>query len=75
MTWTAWTHGGTRSTETLDTLNPATSEVIGTFSVFGESDVNDAAERARQAAARAPGWAGKNASSVRARTARLTTGR
>jgi len=35
-----------RSTETFDTLNPATSEVIATFGVYGEQDVSDAVKRA-----------------------------
>jgi acyl-CoA reductase-like NAD-dependent aldehyde dehydrogenase len=39
-----------RSTETFDTLNPATSEVIATFPVYGEQDVADAVERAHEAA-------------------------
>jgi acyl-CoA reductase-like NAD-dependent aldehyde dehydrogenase len=56
MTATLGTHGhsGTqghlRSTETFDTLNPATSEVIATFPVYGEQDVDDTVERAREAA-------------------------
>jgi acyl-CoA reductase-like NAD-dependent aldehyde dehydrogenase len=56
MTATLGTHGhsGTqghlRSTETFDTLNPATSEVIATFPVYGELDVDDTVERAREAA-------------------------
>ncbi|HXP20095.1 MAG TPA: aldehyde dehydrogenase family protein [Streptosporangiaceae bacterium] len=40
---------------TFDTLNPATSEVIGTFPIFGEDEVNDAVARAHEAAA----WWGK----------------
>jgi acyl-CoA reductase-like NAD-dependent aldehyde dehydrogenase len=51
MTTTAWTHGGTQSTEIFDTLNPATSEVIATFGVFDESAVAAAVERAHPAAA------------------------
>jgi acyl-CoA reductase-like NAD-dependent aldehyde dehydrogenase len=42
--------GMARSTATFDTLNPATSEVIATFPVFGEHDVSEAVERAREAA-------------------------
>jgi acyl-CoA reductase-like NAD-dependent aldehyde dehydrogenase len=36
--------------DTFDSLNPATSEVIGTFPVFDSDDVADALEHARQAA-------------------------
>ena len=43
------------SGETFDTLNPATSEVIATFPVFGEDQVAEAVERAHQAAS---WWAG-----------------
>ncbi len=52
MTATLGSHGLVHSTETFDTLNPATSEVIATFPVFGEQDVAEAVERARAAA----GW-------------------
>jgi len=41
--------------ETFDTLNPATSEVIATFPVFGEDGVAEAVEHAHHAAA---WWAG-----------------
>ena len=41
--------------ETFDSVNPATSEVIATFPVFGQAEVNDTVERARGAAA---WWAG-----------------
>src|SRR5215467_8452913 len=41
--------------ETFDSVNPATSEVIATFPVFGQAEVNDAVERAQDAAA---WWAG-----------------
>jgi acyl-CoA reductase-like NAD-dependent aldehyde dehydrogenase len=44
-----------RSTETFDTVNPATSEVIATLPVYGEQDVNDTVERAQAAA---QWWAG-----------------
>jgi len=50
MVSTVRTHGLPRSTETFDTLNPATSEVIATFPVSGEHEVNAAVERAHQAA-------------------------
>jgi acyl-CoA reductase-like NAD-dependent aldehyde dehydrogenase len=50
-----------RSTEVFDSLNPATSEVIATFPVFGEPDVADTVERAKQAATwwAELGWAGR----------------
>ena len=61
MTATLGFHGHLRSTETFDTLNPATSEVIATFGVYGEHDVNDAVERAHVAAAwwAELGWKGR----------------
>jgi acyl-CoA reductase-like NAD-dependent aldehyde dehydrogenase len=52
---TVRTHGMPRSTETFDTLNPATSEVIATFPVSGESEVTEAVARAHEAAI---WWAG-----------------
>jgi acyl-CoA reductase-like NAD-dependent aldehyde dehydrogenase len=55
MVTTVRAQGMSRSTETFDTLNPATSEVIATFPVSGEGEVNEAVERAREAAA---WWAG-----------------
>jgi len=45
-----WTQGNAVHAETFDTLNPATSEVIGTFPVFGDAEVNQAVQSARQAA-------------------------
>ena len=48
MTATLGTYGLVRSTETFDTLNPATGEVIGTYPVFSEQDVADTVERARR---------------------------
>jgi acyl-CoA reductase-like NAD-dependent aldehyde dehydrogenase len=50
-----------RSAETFDSLNPATSEVIGTYGVYGEQDVADTVERARAAAQwwAGLGWAGR----------------
>jgi len=54
-TTTTWTHGPARSATTFDTLNPATSEVIATFPVCGEYEIEAAVERAHQAAA---WWAG-----------------
>ena len=50
MTATLGTYSHLRSTETFDTLNPATAEVIATFPVYGERDVADVIERARVAA-------------------------
>ena len=49
---TVWTPGQTRQMETFDTVNPATSEVIATFGVHGQAEVDAAVERAHQAA----GW-------------------
>ncbi|HEY1617024.1 MAG TPA: aldehyde dehydrogenase family protein, partial [Streptosporangiaceae bacterium] len=48
---TTRTPGTARGAETFDSLNPATSEAIATFSVFGEQDVNATVERAQRAAA------------------------
>ena len=48
---TVWTHGQTRQVETFDSVNPATSEVIATFGVHGQAQVDAAVERAREAAA------------------------
>jgi acyl-CoA reductase-like NAD-dependent aldehyde dehydrogenase len=47
--------GQTQAPETFDSVNPATSEVIATFPVFGQDEVNAALGRAREAAA---WWAG-----------------
>jgi acyl-CoA reductase-like NAD-dependent aldehyde dehydrogenase len=55
MVTTLRTQGSARPAETFDTLNPATSEVIESFPVFGEDDVAGTVEAARQAAA---WWAG-----------------
>jgi acyl-CoA reductase-like NAD-dependent aldehyde dehydrogenase len=55
MTATLGIHGYVRSTESFDTLNPATSEVIASYPVFGEQDVADVVERAHEAAS---WWAG-----------------
>jgi acyl-CoA reductase-like NAD-dependent aldehyde dehydrogenase len=43
--------GQTKAPETFDSVNPATSEVIATFPVFGPDEVNAALGRAREAAA------------------------
>src|SRR5262245_33557525 len=48
---TVWTHGQAKQAETFATVNPATSEVIGTFPVHGPAQVDAAVERAREAAA------------------------
>ncbi|HEX4657019.1 MAG TPA: aldehyde dehydrogenase family protein, partial [Streptosporangiaceae bacterium] len=55
MVTTLRTQGPARPGPTFDTLNPATSEVIATFPVFGEDEVAETVERAHQAAA---WWAG-----------------
>ena len=55
MTATLGTHSHLWSGETFETLNPATSEVIGSYPVYGEHDVADTVARARAAA---EWWAG-----------------
>jgi acyl-CoA reductase-like NAD-dependent aldehyde dehydrogenase len=55
MVTTLRTQGPARPAQTFDTLNPATSEVIATFPVFGEAEVAETVERAHQAAS---WWAG-----------------
>src|SRR5258708_21563274 len=55
MVTTARAQGPARPGQTFDTLNPATSEVIATFPVFGEAEVADTVERAHRAAS---WWAG-----------------
>jgi len=50
MATTLRMHGTARPAESFDSLNPATSEVIGTFGVFTEDDVAQAVERAHEAA-------------------------
>jgi acyl-CoA reductase-like NAD-dependent aldehyde dehydrogenase len=47
--------GQTKAPDTFDSVNPATSEVIATFPVFGPDEVDAALGRAREAAA---WWAG-----------------
>src|SRR6516162_4141662 len=47
--------GQTQAPETFDSVNPATSEVIATLPVFGQAEVDETVERARDAAA---WWAG-----------------
>jgi acyl-CoA reductase-like NAD-dependent aldehyde dehydrogenase len=55
MATTMRTQRPARSVPTFDTVNPATSEVIATFPVCGESEVALAVDRAREAA---KWWAG-----------------
>src|SRR5258708_5584638 len=55
MVTTLRTEGPARAGQTFDTLNPATSEVIATFPVFGEAEVAETVERAHGAAS---WWAG-----------------
>jgi acyl-CoA reductase-like NAD-dependent aldehyde dehydrogenase len=50
MATTLRTQGPARPAESFDSLNPATSEVIATFGVFGEDDVAQTVERAHEAA-------------------------
>ncbi len=50
MTATLGNHAVVRSTETFDSLNPATGEVIGTYPVYSDQDVADTVQRARAAA-------------------------
>jgi acyl-CoA reductase-like NAD-dependent aldehyde dehydrogenase len=61
MTATLGSYGHVRSTDTFDTLNPATNEVIGTYPIFNARDVAATLERARPAAAwwAGLGWAGR----------------
>ena len=47
--------GQMNAPETFDSVNPATSEVIATFPVFGQAEVDAALGRAREAAS---WWAG-----------------
>jgi acyl-CoA reductase-like NAD-dependent aldehyde dehydrogenase len=50
MTATLGSYGLVRSTETFDSLNPATNEVIGTYPIFNARDVAATVERAQAAA-------------------------
>src|SRR5579859_8298051 len=43
--------GQTSALETFDSVNPANSEVIATFPVFGQAEVNATVQRAHEAAA------------------------
>jgi acyl-CoA reductase-like NAD-dependent aldehyde dehydrogenase len=55
MVTTLRTQGTARPADSFPTMNPATSEVIATFGVFGEDDVAETVESAHRAAA---WWAG-----------------
>ena len=57
---TLQTAGQTGAPETFDSVNPATSEVIATFPVFGQAEVNAAVERAHEAAAWWAAWTGSS---------------
>ena len=61
MTATLGSYGHVRSTDTFDTLNPATNEVIGTYPIFNAQDVAVTVERARAAAQwwADLGWSGR----------------
>jgi acyl-CoA reductase-like NAD-dependent aldehyde dehydrogenase len=48
---TLWTQEHAATVETFDSLNPATSEVIGTFPVHGQAEVDAAVARGAEAAA------------------------
>jgi acyl-CoA reductase-like NAD-dependent aldehyde dehydrogenase len=50
MAATLGTLGFVRSTETFDSLNPASGEVVGTYPVYNEQDVAETVDRARAAA-------------------------
>jgi acyl-CoA reductase-like NAD-dependent aldehyde dehydrogenase len=50
MATTLRTQSPARPAESFDSLNPATSEVIATFGVFGEDDVAQTVQRAQEAA-------------------------
>src|ERR1022692_1886933 len=51
MTSTVHARSQSGLARTFDTLNPATSEPIGTFPILGEDEVNDIVARAHEAAA------------------------
>src|ERR1700733_10325680 len=55
MGTSVWEQGPAWVAENFDSVNPATSEVIGTYPVQGRSEVDAVVERARQAAT---WWAG-----------------
>ena len=50
MTATLGSYGHVKSTDTFDTLNPATNEAIGTYPIFNAQDVAATVERAQAAA-------------------------
>ncbi len=51
MDTSVWTQDQAWAADTFETVNPATSEVIATFPVQGQGDVDTAVQRAREAAA------------------------
>ena len=61
MTATLGSYGHVKSTDTFDTLNPATNEVIGTYPIFNAQDVAATVERAQAAAQwwEDLGWTGR----------------
>ncbi len=61
MTATLGSYGHVKSTDTFDTLNPATNEVIGTYPIFNAQDVAATVERAQTAAQwwADLGWSGR----------------
>src|SRR5436309_15478239 len=61
---TVWTQGQTTAVQTFDSLNPATSEVIATFPVHGQPEVDATVARAGEAAG---WWAGLGWKERRAR--------
>ena len=64
MGTSVWEQGPAWVAENFDSVNPATSEVIGTYPVQGRSEVDAVVERARQAAS---WWSGLPYSQRRAR--------
>ena len=61
MTATLGSYGHVKSTDTFDTLNPATNEAIGTYPIFNAQDVAATVERAQAAAQwwEDLGWTGR----------------
>ena len=64
MGTSVWEQGPAWVAENFDSVNPATSEVIGTYPVQGRSEVDAVVERARQAAS---WWSGLTYSQRRGR--------